>query len=173
MCDMSRNIVLGAVLAVVACVLLFGGLSLLSSPAVPPVVGADENTVPAAIGWSTLIGTIVTALGGGTFWAAAQAFWTKVSPFAAPIIHAVAPTLPVVLPNTNLNKDASDAVEFVQAAIAYQANKTDKAIQRRFIIASITEVSDVVGMESPQVASALNSLLTSIANEWAPAPQTT
>jgi hypothetical protein len=162
---MSINKVLPISLAVVALIALGGAFAF--SASTPMTMGADGSEPTAAIPWATLLSAIGFSSLGGAF-ASISAFWAKVQPIVAPIIHTVNPGVPV-LP-ADVSKPVTDAIELVKASLAYEANKADKNAQRRMILAAITEISDVAGMESPAVAAALNQLLTSAVNVWVPAP---
>lgn len=152
-----------AVILAVAGVLVFG--LAVSMPAPHPVVGADgSDPVGTVIPWTDLL----KALGGGSILTSILAFWGKIQPFAAPIIHTINPALP--LPPADLGKTGTDTIEFVQAALAYASKRDDKNLQRRAVLAAITEIGDMAEMESPSVAAALNALLSAATNVWLPVP---
>ena len=165
---MSKSKISAIVLGVVAVLSL--GLAFACSASTPMTMGADGSEPTAAIPWATLLSAIGFSSLGGAF-ATISAFWAKVQPIVGPIIHTVSPGVPVI--PADISKPATDAIELVKASLAYEANKTDKNAQRRMILAAITEISDVTGMESPTVAAALNQLLIAAANVWAPAPPDT
>ena len=152
-----------AIVLAVAGLSIFGASALLPIP--QPTVGADGSTVTgAAISWPEAL----RLLGGGSIGASVLALWAKIQPFAAPIIHTINPALP--LPPADLGKTGTDTIEFVQAALAYASKRDDKNLQRRAVLAAITEIGDMAEMESPSVAAALNALLSAATNVWLPVP---
>jgi len=168
---MSKNYILGAILLVVGLVLFCVAVSV--PPPAPPVVGADGSSQTAsAIQWSQIVAAILNLLGGGSIAGAIGAFWGKWGGAIQQVVHVVSPnvqgpsTVPVV---DGIGKGVADSIELLQAAMAYAKNKSDKTQLRRLALAAITELNDVVGVESPAVATQLNALLIALTNDWVPA----
>lgn len=159
-----------AVMLAVVGVAVFG--LAVSLPVPHPVVGADgSEQVGTVIPWTDLL----KALGGGSILTSILAFLGKIKPFVGPAIDVINNKLPSPPPTVDTQKDehphfADDTIELVQAALAYAAKKDDKTCQRRFSIAAITELSDMVELQSPEVAKALNALLIATTNVWLPIP---
>ncbi len=173
---MSKNAMVGSGLLILGLVCFSIAVSV--PPPAPPVVGANGDPTPvAALPWGTLITTLLSAFGGGSFLAAIKAFWSRAEPFVTPILHQVTPAVqvpvaPVVAPTPMPVPpiQVKDFEEFVAAAMAYQKDKSNLALLRRFAIATNTEIYDAIGIKSPTVATQVNGLLTSLINEFIPVP---
>lgn len=168
---MSKNVLVGIGLLILGLVCVSFAISV--PPPAPPVVGADGTSAPvAALPWGQLITMLLSVFGGGSLFASIKAFWAKAEPFVTPILHQVTPSVPVPIPVSPVvvPKPIEDGIELLQAAIAYAAKRGDKAALLRLALAAATELNDVIGKSSPDVAAELNGLATALVNDLVPSP---
>lgn len=91
--------------------------------------------------------------------------------WAPTVIHAVAPNVQLPdLDSAKAKKEIGDLVELGEATLAYLAKRNDKAAQRRFAIAAVTELSDVAELKSPEISQAISALGDAMAKRWWPQP---
>lgn len=111
-------------------------------------------------GWFAQIFSLISASGLSV--ATAIAFLKQ----WAPAIQSAIPTLnlPSVI-------NAAEAVELGLSVVAYLNSREDKGAQRRFALAAITELSDMVELKSPEIAESLSKLSAAMVAEWFPAPE--
>ena len=131
-----------------------------------PVVmssGPDGTMSPssdATLSFATLFFGLFSASGVG----AVMTWWKNHQATVATVVHAIAPGVP--LPPADIGKSAADAVELAAAVTWYLNHKDDESAKRRFVVAALTEVGDIMPAEVHGPLSELSSAITSF---WFPA----
>jgi len=98
---------------------------------------ADGSVESPTMSWQMLagmVGTLFSTL-------AASPLFASVKTYLASVIAKYT--------SKNGENDA-DAVEFVEASIAYAANKTDSTAQARFVNSALAEVRDIIVTKYPR-----------------------
>lgn len=138
------------------------GFSVAVSQPVAMSAGPDGTVSPASdatLSFTTLFFGLFSASTVGTV----LTWWKNHQATVATVVHTIAPGVPV--PPADIGQSAADAVELAAAVTWYLNHKDDESAKRRFVVAALTEVGDIMPAEVHGPLSELSSAITSF---WFP-----
>lgn len=138
----------------------FGMFIHLSS--LPPVMSATDGP-PPTVTWASLWGMIASGAFIPMIAAFIKSHQTQIDS-AGDAIKGIA---------TNIGgQKAATAIEAVQSALAYAANRQDPTVRARFINAQLAEIRDILITANPAISVPLNALVIAITNAQFPVKAT-